>query len=498
MSDYDVVVVGAGNAGLTASTTLAQNGLKILLLERHNIPGGCATSFRRGRFEFEVALHQLSGLGAPEKPGPLRATLDKLGVLGDLEFVQMSDLYSLSMPDGFSLTFKTDLDQIAATLKEKFPHQRDEIKRFFDLMSGYAADMLGAFIFRDPEASREKYPRLYQYAFRPVKSVLEEFFTDPLLKAVLSVYWGYLGVPPDRLAFAYLAMLFFVYVEFKPYHLKGGSQALSNALLNKFLSHGGEVRFNCAAEKIVVRDGQVKAVVTEHGDTITTRRVLSNASQIMTYVRMIGPEHLPEEMRRVMGSRKISTSAFTLYVGFDREPDELGLTASTNFLLASTDLERNPYDGLNRLEIEDELLVLSCYDVADPDFSPPGACQANIVTLKYGDPWLRVPPAQYAEVKFRCAEGMLKRIEQIWPETRNHIEELEVGTPLTHMRYLGTPRGSVYGYEQQTKDSLFFQPGGGSPIQGLNFAGGWTGDCGFQPTLEAGVAAARSIIKQLG
>lgn len=64
MSDFDAVVIGAGNAGLTAATTLQRAGLHTLLVERHNIPGGCATSFRRGRYEFEVALHQLSGVGS--------------------------------------------------------------------------------------------------------------------------------------------------------------------------------------------------------------------------------------------------------------------------------------------------------------------------------------------------------------------------------------------------------------------------------------------------
>ena len=91
---------------------------------------------------------------------------------------------------------------------------------------------------------------------------MEEYFSDPLLKAVLSAYWGYLGVPPTRLTFAYLAMIFYQFTEFKPFHVRGGSQALSNAILNQFLTNGGTVKFNCAARKIMVEDGKVKGVVT--------------------------------------------------------------------------------------------------------------------------------------------------------------------------------------------------------------------------------------------
>ena len=47
-AEYDAVVVGAGNGGLTAAATLAGKGLKTLLLEQHNLPGGFATSFVRG------------------------------------------------------------------------------------------------------------------------------------------------------------------------------------------------------------------------------------------------------------------------------------------------------------------------------------------------------------------------------------------------------------------------------------------------------------------
>lgn len=498
MQAYDAVVIGAGNGGLTAATTMAQKGLNVLLLERHNIPGGAATSFCRGRFEFEVALHQLSGLGTPQKPGLLRMQLDKLGVTDDLEFVELSDLYHVALPDGFRITLKTDRDETIAVLQEKFPHEKEAIQKFFDLMAAYANDMIGAFIFRDPEPSRDKYPNLYKYAFRSSKEMLDEYFSDPLLKAILSVYWGYLGVPPTRLAFGYLAMIFFQYMEFKPYHVKGGSQALSNAILNKFLSYGGTARFNCGAKKIIASDGQVKGVVTDNDEKYSTEFVVSNASQVSTYTRLLAPEHVSQDSMLEMKGRNLSSSAFTMFIGFDCEPEQLGIAESTNFLMTSSDISDTVLDRMQRLDIQDELMVLSCYDIADPDFSPPGTCQANVVTLKYGEPWLRIPPRQYHDVKYRCAESMLKRIEQIYPAARNHIEEIEVGTPLTHMRYLGHPGGAIYGYEQLTKDSLFFQPGRYSPIQGLFFAGGWSGDCGFEPTLRSGISAAKSIIRRLG
>jgi prolycopene isomerase len=498
MEAYDAVVIGAGNGGLTASAALAQKGLNVLLLERHNIPGGCATTFCRGRFEFEVALHQLSGMGTPDRPGPLRMLLTDLGVLGDLEFLELSDLFNVMMPDGFRVTLKTDKEQVISELQEKFPHEKEGIQRFFDLSYDYANQMLAAFYFKDPAPSREKYPVLYEYAFKPAYEVLDALFSDPVAKAIISAYWGFMGLPPTRLSFAYLAMLYFMYIEFKPFHIKGGSQALSSALANKFLSHGGTARFNCGVKKILVDDGVVRGVITEHGDHIQAKYVISNASQVSTYVQLLEGEHVPNNVLREMRGRTLSPSAFTMFAGLDCEPADVGITETTNFLVTNADISDGNLDRMWNLDIGDEVVAFSCYDVADVDFSPPGTCQLNMVTLKYGEPWLRVPPTEYFRVKHRCAEAMLRRVEDFFPAIRKHMEELEVATPLTHMRYLGHPSGAIYGFEHYTKDSMFFQPGRYSPIQGLYFASGWIGDAGFQPTLHAGVAAAKSILRDLG
>ncbi|MBR5355769.1 MAG: NAD(P)-binding protein, partial [Lachnospiraceae bacterium] len=72
MAKYDAVVVGSGNSGLIAAIRLQLAGKKTLLIEQHNLPGGCATSFVRGRFEFEPSLHELCDIGTAEDPGEIR------------------------------------------------------------------------------------------------------------------------------------------------------------------------------------------------------------------------------------------------------------------------------------------------------------------------------------------------------------------------------------------------------------------------------------------
>ena len=193
MSDYEAVVIGAGNGGLTAATTLAKSGVNTLLLEQHNIPGGCATSFVRGRFEFETALHQLSGLGTEDKPGPMRGVFAKLGVLNKLELVEEHDIYRTWVPGQLDVTLPADREGIIEVLIARFPHEKAGIKQLFGLIYGFAQDMFRGLYGKDPEFSAEKYPAFCNYALRDSQSVMDEFIKDPLLQLTIASYWGDVG-----------------------------------------------------------------------------------------------------------------------------------------------------------------------------------------------------------------------------------------------------------------------------------------------------------------
>ena len=497
MTDYDVIVIGAGNGGLTAAASLAQKGVNVLLLEKHNIPGGCATSFCRGRFEFEVALHQLSGIGTPEFAGPVRGILDKLGVMDKLEFAMMDDLYRVQIQEPtLDITLKPDRNEVIADLQTHFPLEKEGIQQYMDFIYQYFPEALGAHFMGDPEASPEKYPTYFKYALKTTGQIMDQYIKDPALQTVLSPYWTYIGLPPRMMPFNEMAAMMVAFCEFKPYHVKGGSQAISNALADAVLGKGGTIRYNCGVKKILVDNNGVQGIITESGEEIRSRFVVSNASKVTTYIDMVGPEYTPTEVLDEMKQSPLSQSAFVIFMGMDKEPSELGIDASTNFLFGHTDMEK-VYQKMKVIDIDqNDAMVFSCYDVADPSFSPEGASQAALVALKYGEPWMSVPPAQYAEQKYRCAEDMLQVLGKFYPQVRGHIEEIDVATPFTFMRYLGTPHGTIYGFENLLRNSNQMIPNR-PHIEGLYGVGGWVGLPGFQPTLESGVKVARDVIKEL-
>jgi prolycopene isomerase len=347
---------------------------------------------------------------------------------------------------------------------------------------------------RDPEASPEKYPLYFKYRLKDSKSVLDAYFKDPLLKLALGIYWLYIGLPPSKMTFFDLALMLWVFLEMKPGHVKGGSQAMSASLLDTFFECGGEARFNCAAKKMILENKRIKAVVTEDGDTVTTDYVISNAGIIPTYMDMIGPEHIPEEELKIWGTRTIGPSAINLYIGLDCEPSTLGIVQGAIFICKSADMEYAYKTG--KTLAQPEAAMVSCYEVDDPDFSPAGTCQLSVVALQYGEPWMTISPDRYFEEKWRCGEGIMKLIDPVIPGYRDHIEELDVATPVTMMRYLGQPGGAIYGADQPAKDSPLFL-GPISPIEGLYFSGAWVTTGGFHPTLQSGITAARAVLSNM-
>ena len=87
---YDIIIIGGGLGGLTAGAKLAREGKTVLLIEQHDKPGGCATTFKRGDFTLEVGLHEMDG----PSPGDMKSKIfSELDVFGNIEFIRVPEFY---------------------------------------------------------------------------------------------------------------------------------------------------------------------------------------------------------------------------------------------------------------------------------------------------------------------------------------------------------------------------------------------------------------------
>jgi phytoene dehydrogenase-like protein len=497
---YDAVVIGAGLGGLSAATMLARNGLGVLLLERHNVPGGYATSFVRGRYEFEVALHELSGIGPPEKRGGLYRYLEYLGVAERVEFLHVRNLYRAVFPQ-LDVTLPVGREAFEARLVETFPHEAKGIRRFLRRVYGFQRDFGQVARLRgkvNPASLPIKYPHFFRYLPVTWGQVLDRDVRDPGARAVLSQYWGYVGLPPSQISFVYMATTLAAYVRRGAAFPQGRSQALSNAFLATFESLGGEARMNCGVQRITTDpgSGRVTGVVTEHGEEVRTGWVVSNADPITTCRDLVGADRVPGAFFDGLRSSRLGPSTVNVYLGVACPPEALGLDEHEVFINADYDFDRHA-QGMEAVTAPDAI-ALTCYNAVYPDISPPGTSSIVLTALGYGEPWLQVAPADYVRTKTMVADRMIDLAEGVAPGLRRNTEVVEVSTPLTNMRYAGTLGGSIYGFSQPPHDNMVWRMGNRGPVDGLYFVGAWTQPGGgFEPCIMSGQMAGRAIVHKL-
>lgn len=507
MADYDVIVIGAGNGGLSSAAALALNGKKVLVLEKHNIPGGCGTSFRRGRFEFEVALHQLSSMGTPDNPGPLRKIFKEYGIHDEIDWIEIDSLYRVGFPDGSGVTLATDRKESEKILIEKFPEEKKiildymdtvykfsvELQTFYDMISASKGEpsalkkMLTKLFFR------KKFPYLTKYGLKSTQEVMDGFGMSNDLQLCLNAYWCFMGMPPERFPFSILARCTYIYMEDKPYFLKGGSQVISSALTEVIMKNSGEVKFSTPVKEITLVNGAAKGVVTEDGQKYSCDKIISNISPLHTYYNLLKSEEVPEAAKKYFSSYTPGISAFMCYIGLDCTPEEIGFTDSFNLLYDDTDANDCFRDAYKIMPHRDPIVATN-YTVDSKTVSPEGTSLITVGTLKYGEAWVELSPEKYYETKYEAANVLIDRLEKRYPGIRSHIEEIEIATPLTCMRYLNHPQGAVYGFEQDLHSTVMFFPREDF-IKDLTFSSGWVNVCGFGPNYTYGYEVASKMLK---
>jgi phytoene dehydrogenase-like protein len=258
---YNTIIIGGGLAGLTAGATLSKFGKKVLLLEKHHKPGGCATTFKRGDFIVEVGLHEMSGL---TKNGSITQIFKMLDVAKHVQFEKVPEFYGV-VSDKEDFVLPHGYDAATKALINKYPEDEKGIKRFMKLIAGIRKETIN--LPRSPLKQKLiyplmplLYPNLVESTKHTVGSWLDKYITNENAKLDLTAHIVYWGDDPYTLSMFYFAVPFSGFIENGGHFIKGGSQQLSNYLASYIEKNGGSVLLGKRAEKIITNNGKATGV----------------------------------------------------------------------------------------------------------------------------------------------------------------------------------------------------------------------------------------------
>jgi phytoene dehydrogenase-like protein len=503
MNKYDVIVIGGGHNGLVNAAYLARAGRKVLVLERRHVLGGAAvTEEVFPGFKFSVASYVVSLL----RPEIIRdLDLPRHG----LEILPLDGTFT-PMPSGDYLWRVNDH---AKTRREIARHSRLDAEAYDEY--GKAMVEMGRFVkpilsmtppdptSLDPRglmsllalgkrfqglSAQDKYNQVQLMTMSAV-DFLDQWFETDVLKATMSasgIIGTFLGVRSPGTAYVLLHhYMGEIDGAFRSWGFaRGGTGAISNAIGDAAQEAGVEIRMETSVSKIIVKDGAAAGVVLGNGDYITADIISSSVDPNLTFLQMVGTEHLPpefiEDVRRYKyrGSSGKVNLALDALPNFKAIPGEGAHLRGAISISPSVDYMERAYDeakyGRYSRRPYIDMVIPS---LTDPSVAPAGkhvmSCfvQYAPYNLKEGGTW--------DDHREAFGDTVINTIAEHAPNIKDIILHRQVLTPLDIERTFGLTEGNIFQGELTLEQLFFLRPAPGwaqyrTPVRGLYMCGSAT------------------------
>ena len=471
--DYPVVIIGAGLGGLCCGALLAKQGFPVTVVEQHNIPGGYATSFDRaqGKFTFDVSLHRIS------VNSDTMQLLKELGVLDKIELVKIPNNTRVITP-AHDIRMSTDLKQKAIRLSEKFPDEKKGIENYLKEMQDVAYELESLRVNKSRQDFPSRFPKLWKIRNKTLSAFVDDYIKNPDLKESLTSGWGSFGLPPSKLS-AFFYVIASSTGESNPGYIKKRSQDLSYALAESIEEFGGQILYENLIEKIDIKNKAVSGLITDQGDYLPAKIVISNANAITTLKKMLPQKTLPPDYINSVDNFKTSLSTFVIWLGLNQEVNRT--IKDSRIIISSGRGSEAEYLSCLRGEVEKVTPSVIIYDNYYKGYSLPGTSTVTIISMCGFQPWQRFESdykagrkADYNKEKERWTNILMNKVEEkAIPGLSSMVEVKEAATPLTNWYYTRNPEGAIYGFDQTVDNSFMNRIKNRVPVKGLYLAGAW-------------------------
>jgi phytoene dehydrogenase-like protein len=490
METYDYIVIGAGMGGLSAANFLAKHHKKVLVLEKHQIPGGLVTSFPRKGVHFDLGIFGLYDL---KKDETIQQFLAYWGAPQIATVPCRGEMHAYM--EGKKHIFRPG--RLKEDFQQEFPEQAEEVNLIFQRMERIVTEMFSGTEAPEPPYdlslidllkfgihSWRKKPTFMKYGVKDVAKVLDGLTDAEELKSAIYAYCPY---PMVFMAFAYQWGVFG-----KGEYPLGGMQAIPDAAAASLVKAGGILKLNAEVTEILVKEGKAYGVKTAAGEEYYGS-VISNASPQHTMKWINHEDKDLSQLKKTMEGRKIFPAICTLFLAVDDSYDFQNTECIT--LAGRQDYRKKPED----FTPEDVPMVINIYPKrAEDPYRPVVA----LVPLGYHfeNCWRTGPDKErgkgYRELKQQVEEKVFERIvEHLGDSFHQAVKSRDFSTPITFERYTYSEEGSFMGWsiEEKAYGKYVRQS---TPIQDLHLVGQWVfPGFGVSAVMASGYYLAKALLQ---
>ena len=449
----NVVIVGAGLAGLSASLRLAGAGRSVTVIERESVPGGRSGLLQKDGYAFDTGPTVLT------MPSLIEDAFNSVGeeMKDWLDLIPLRPLYRAFYHDGSQLDVYPDTKEMEAEIAKVIgPEEAIGYRNYVDFVTKLYKYEINDFIDRNIDSPfgllTPNLARLIAIGgFRKLSPKVSQFLKDPRTQKVYSFQAMYAGVSPQQ-ALAIYAVIAYMDSVNGVFFPRGGMHAVPRALAAAAEKHGVKFKYSTTAATIEKSNGRATAVITTDGERIPCDALILNPDLPVAWKELIGKE--PWSIKRL----NYSPSCVTMLVGSKKSYDHI---AHHNIHFGAS------WDGVfdelinKKILMTDPSILVTVPSLDDKSLTPPGKESYYVLfptpNLDADIDWKVTGP------KYR--DQMIKTLEQRgYTDFGDSIEVEHLTTPLD-WEAQGMERGAPF-----ASAHTFFQTG---PFRPRNLAAGF-------------------------
>lgn len=457
--NYDCIVIGAGMSGLAAGIRLAMFDKKVVILEKHSIPGGLNSYYQRKNFEaggvrqFDVGLHALTNfIKKGEKGKPFSKLLKQLRLSYD-DFRLHPQTYSkIQFPD-LSLKFSNDFELLESEVRSKFPKEMDNFIKLVQIVRDFNELDL-------------------TLGYRSSRETLQQIIKDELLiEMILCPLLIYGSAWEDDMDFAQFVIMFkSLYFEGfgRP---EGGVRTIISLLMKKFEEAGGSIRFRTAVSEIKTNENGEAIGVVAGNEVLMAPVILSS----------IGYPETVKLTQKFPSDKVPRTGAMTFLESIFVFDQKIPLEVNDSTIVFYNNSARYSYrPAVNYFDAGSAVV---CFPDNYETHNRSGEGTVRVTYMANYDQWKNLSREEYDMKKETVGNSAIDLVKKLVPDFHGKLLFKDIFSPLTIEKYTWHMNGTVYGSVDKTRD-------GRTPVPNLFIIGTDQGFLGIVGSILSGISMA--------